>query len=330
MDQGMDSRNHAMMAGPTAWLYTVAAGLTMEPESVGFQSAVFAPPQQLIMAAMVADTEAEDTNSSQGLRHAAASKRTLMGTFAIEWSLPKPPRVDAFCYSGVCMASELRDSCGVAEAPKAYLPLHFGCENWPMNNITSVDFAEWGLPEGNCSSGLRSGRCGFDLRADLEKHCVGQPRCTVMCGYTDSPTYGFSPGVDSPHSGCVIVTAATGPAPDYTGAAFVPMPAPHFDPCFGPTYHQNRLAVKVSCGQSRGTILKINVDVPGNAAGVTKVPLLGSAADAVTITEGGADVWRGGAFVPGVEGVASARLGADSGVVEVSHGSGRYRFVRSG
>ena len=342
MDQGMNSRNHAMMGGPTSWFYLVAAGLTQPAHSIGWSSVVFAPPPQLIMQALAADTPAQfqQTNSSQGLRHVSASKQTLRGTVAIEWSLPKKPRVDGFCYSGVCMASQLHTKCAEANSTsKQYLPLHLGCENFPMNNISAITFAEWGdgRGAGNCSdngggSTLRNGSCGVDLKAQIAKRCVSQSRCTVMCGWTSSPTYGFSPGVDSANSGCVIVTPADGPAPFYKGATFVPFAPPHFDPCFGsPGWYNGYLSLRVahSCGENTGTVLTVKVTVPPNSDAITRVPLLGSASALVTITEGGRAVWRDGAFVRGeVPGVESARVVSD--VVEVLHGSGVYHFARRG
>jgi hypothetical protein len=343
MDQGMNSRNHAMMAGPTSWFYLVAAGLTQPEQGIGWSTVVFAPPPQLIMQALAADTRAQfqqRTNSSLGLRHVSASKQTLRGTVAIEWSLPKKPRVDGFCYSGVCVASQLHTKCAEANSTtKQYLPLHLGCNNFPMNNITTISFAEWGdgRGKGSCSSDgdggstLRNGSCGFDLRAQVAERCVGQSRCTVMCGWTSSTTYGYSPGVGSADSGCVIVTPADGPPPFYRGATFVPFSAPHFDPCFGrPGWYNGYLSLRLahSCGENPGTILKIKVTVPPNSDAATRVPLLGSAPTLITITEGGRVVWSDGAFVEGgAPGVVSARVVPD--VVEIHHGSGIYEFVRA-
>ena len=152
-----------------------------------------------------------------------------------------------------------------------------------------------------------------------------------MCGWTSSITYGYSPGVGSADSGCVIVTPADGPPPFYRGATFVPFSAPHFDPCFGrPGWYNGYLSLRLahSCGENPGTILKIKVTVPPNSDAVTRVPLLGSAPTLITITEGGRVVWSDGAFVEGgAPGVVSARVVPD--VVEIHHGSGIYEFVRA-
>ncbi len=342
------------LQGPTAWLYLVAAGLTQTEDSTGFETTVFAPPPQLIAQALTADTPSQwqSSNSSLGLRHASASKQTLRGTLAVEWSLPKEPRVNGFCYSGVCEASQLHESCAEASSlTKQYLPLHLGCPNYPMNNITSIDFAEWGdgRGAGNCSSGarrLRNGSCAFDLKQAIAGRCVGQTRCTVMCGYTYSSSYGYSPGVGSDKSGCVITIAGDGPPPFFHGATFIQFPAPHYDPCFGtPGWYSGYLSLRLShsCGDNRGTVLSVKVTVPPNTAAVTRLPLLGSPPSAVDITEGTGpserQLWRSGAFVPGVAGVATARLvlanssspraGAGD-IVEVIHGSGTYQFTRRG
>ena len=334
MDQGMNSHNHAMMAGPTDWFYLVAAGLTQAEDSVGWSTVVFAPPAQLIMDALRADMAIQDTNSSQGLRHASASKQTLHGRVAIEWSLPKEPRVDPFCYSGVCMPSQLHTQCAEANSvTRQYLPMHLGCPHFPMNTIKSITFAEWGdgRDAGNCTAGFERGKCGYDLKQTVAKKCVGQARCTVMCGYTASKAYGFSPGVDSAKSGCVIVTAEDGPAPGYTGAAFVPFSPPHYDPCFGTAgWYSGYLSLRLahSCSENSGTILAVKVTVPANSRGLTRLPLLGSTAGAVVITEGGKPLWRAGAAVPGVAGIESVRQTAEA--IEVRHGSGVYAFERSG
>lgn len=51
-------------------------------------------------------------------------------------------------------------------------------------------------------------------------------------------------------------------------------------------------------------------------------------ASAVIITENGTAVFKGGAYVAGVDGVAAAVVKGST--VVISHGSGSYSFVRSG
>ena len=93
----------------------------------------------------------------------------------------------------------------------------------------------------------------------------------------------------------------------------------------------NKLSVKAICpAQTRpGHVLTIEVAVPPNSDAVTKVPLLGADPASITVTEGGAAVWRDGAFVPGVKGVVGVAAESEADVVAVSHGSGRYRFTRT-
>ena len=68
--------------------------------------------------------------------------------------------------------------------------------------------------------------------------------------------------------------------------------------------------------------LSLDVTVPANVKATTAVPLAGPSA---SITEGGgAKVWSGGKYVPGVEGVAHAT--AAGGAVAIEHGSGTYAF----
>jgi alpha-L-rhamnosidase len=64
----MNSHNHPMFGSVGAWLYKALAGLTMAPDSVGFERLLFAPQ-------MVRD-----------LRHAAGSTVTVRGEVACAWS----------------------------------------------------------------------------------------------------------------------------------------------------------------------------------------------------------------------------------------------------
>ena len=104
---------------------------------------------------------------------------------------------------------------------------------------------------------------------------------------------------------------------------------------FGPggscTGQGHVLSAQVACPKplKTGTTLTIDVVVPPNSDAVTKVPLLGSDPASITVTEGGAAVWRDGAFVPGVKGVVGVAAESEADVMAVSHGSGRYRFTRT-
>ena len=77
-------------------------------------------------------------------------------------------------------------------------------------------------------------------------------------------------------------------------------------------------------------MLTVEVAVPPNSDGVTKLPLLGSDPASLAVTEGGAAVWQQGKYVSGVAGVVEAVVDSEADVLVVSHGSGRYEFVRTG
>ena len=86
----------------------------------------------------------------------------------------------------------------------------------------------------------------------------------------------------------------------------------------------NTVAVQVTCTANTGTILAVDVSLPANSLGTTKLPLLGGSLDRVIVTEGGVALWSGGRFRPGVEGVSGAA--AQGGVLAIWHGSGQYSF----
>ena len=70
----------------------------------------------------------------------------------------------------------------------------------------------------------------------------------------------------------------------------------------------------------------LNATLPPNAVARVVVPTLRPAAGAV-VAEGGATVWAGGQFVPGVPGVLSGAEGADGESVELDVGSGAFSFT---
>jgi alpha-L-rhamnosidase len=85
---------------------------------------------------------------------------------------------------------------------------------------------------------------------------------------------------------------------------------------------QIRTAWRLDTSTSPPT-LSISISIPIGSAASVAVPLRHSG----TITEGGAPVFRDGAFVPGVEGVAGAT--ASSSDVHLEVASGQYQFVTS-
>jgi alpha-L-rhamnosidase len=84
-----------------------------------------------------------------------------------------------------------------------------------------------------------------------------------------------------------------------------------------------RGAIGAAWATAAGGATALNVSLPANVAGTVSVPVAGLAA--VTVTEGGAPVWRGGAFVPGVAGVYGAAL--DGAYVTFEVGSGEFAFA---
>jgi alpha-L-rhamnosidase len=92
-------------------------------------------------------------------------------------------------------------------------------------------------------------------------------------------------------------------------------------------------SAKASMRTVRGTVasawrqtktgLAMQVEVPVNATASVSVPKRG-AAD-VVVTESGRTVWKKGAFVPGVDGIAGATDDGDAVTFDV--GSGAYRFA---
>jgi hypothetical protein len=72
------------------------------------------------------------------------------------------------------------------------------------------------------------------------------------------------------------------------------------------------------------SVLTVQVGLPANSQATTVLPLFVVDPSKVTITEGATTVWSKGAYVPGCEGVTSARV--VEGAVHVEHGSGFYAF----
>jgi len=76
--------------------------------------------------------------------------------------------------------------------------------------------------------------------------------------------------------------------------------------------------------QSRNASVNLTVTVPIGTNATVAVPAPANA----SITEGGAAVWKGGKFVPGVSGISSAKaVAAFEPYVEFEVASGSYAFV---
>ena len=272
---GMNSRDHIMFGGPGKWIYHYAGGIGQTETSLGFEHVVFTPPATLIEQAI--NKLKLNANISQPLNFVSASQKTLRGTIEFEWQVPP---------------SVAGGTCSLAEES---LPITLSC---PGSTISSVAFAEYGTPTGDCSSGFKPGTCGVNTTAAfVSKCCVGKGSCSVSCG----------------GPGC---TCAGGKSIQFA------------DPCYGT---MKKLAVKVGCAAKFGPVgptLNMRVAVPPGSDAQLVVPLLGAAAKDVVITEGSTAIFKDGAYVSGVAGITGASPSGDSIIVE--HGSGSYSFVRSG
>ena len=153
--------------------------------------------------------------------------------------------------------------------------------------FTSVAFASYGRPTGGCAA---SGP---------------PPARNATC--------------DAPASAAVVAARCVGKA-----ACTIQVNTTTFggaDPC--------PLVVKELIAALDGTCAafaySVGATVPVGARARVIVPTRGRGAAAATVTEGGAVVWRGGAFVPGVPGIAGAAATA-SGDISFDVGSGVYEF----
>jgi hypothetical protein len=79
------------------------------------------------------------------------------------------------------------------------------------------------------------------------------------------------------------------------------------------------------------TAFSLAAEVPTNAVAEVRLPFpAGAALAALVATEGGAEVFAGGAYKPGVPGVTGAAVDAASGTLSVKVGAGAYAFALSG
>jgi len=98
------------------------------------------------------------------------------------------------------------------------------------------------------------------------------------------------------------------------------------DPCFRTVKH---LDVQVTCSAAT-TGLTLTATVPTNTVATVMLPFpIGTPAGNVTVTEGGTNVWAGGAYVPGVPGITGASIVASVPAVAVEVQSGIYAFSLS-
>ena len=96
------------------------------------------------------------------------------------------------------------------------------------------------------------------------------------------------------------------------------------DPCVN-TLKQLSVSLAGSCAS---VLYEISVDLPVGGAHRVDVDLAGKSAAAAVVVEAvsGAQVWKAGAYVPGVVGVTGAAVSADGSAVQVFLGGGEYKF----
>eukprot|EP00040_Diaphanoeca_grandis_P031968 m.192534 g.192534 ORF g.192534 m.192534 type:complete len:1045 (-) comp32471_c0_seq1:82-3216(-) len=184
-------------------------------------------------------------------------------------------------------------TCGDAKEGDA---INLACTS---STIQTIAFASYGTSTGSCTSGFAKSACNLNSTVALvEKCCVGKESCVFECGGQTCDC--VSSGVSTPVA----------------------------DPCYQTVKH---LAIQVTCAAAPkpgGHVLNLNVQVPVGSDSQLVVPLLGSSPSSVMISENGTAVFKNGAYVAGVSGVTGAMATKDSIVIE--HGSGSYRFIRTG
>jgi hypothetical protein len=180
-------------------------------------------------------------------------------------------------------------------------PVALAC---PGSTIATVSFAGYGTFSGDCASGIKMGTCKSNatFNAFVNQCCVGKESCSFSC----------SSGSNAEDHKCTCGKQTAEIA----------------DPCYGTP---KQLAGKVTCAaapSAGGATLALKVSVPPGSDSRLVVPLLGSDAAKVVITENGTTVFTGGAYKTGAAGVTGAVVGKDS--ISIMHGSGDYVFERTG
>jgi hypothetical protein len=154
--------------------------------------------------------------------------------------------------------------------------------------FTSVAFASYGVPTGSCDASAGA-----------------PPAINASC--------------HAPTSADVVAALCVGKA-----ACTIDVNTTTFggvDPCFDVP----KFLITALDGTCSGISYSVDATVPVGARASVVVPTRGSSAATAIISEGGAVVWRAGAFVPGTPGIAGAVAAGDS--VEFNVGSGVYSFT---
>ena len=345
----MNSRNHAMFAGPGSWMHTYVGGITNAPDSIGYERVAFAPPATLIGRAYATLSSATTpAPAAPAIAHSISSSTiNSSSSSSFSSSIQSSITIGRRDSSDGSMTGNTTDRRAVRMAAAASDPLRWGSATKVTGRGTFGLF--WSLSPAadanqTCSTGNES--------ASVAVNCTGVGINSVVFADFGTPIGTFEPdcgnkvakgncttasslaqqvssvciGADS----CVVECTAHVAASEFMGcniSAVFPggrtkkagMPLP--DPCNG---KRKQVALQVECN---GPALSIRSTAPGNSAATTAVPLLGADAVDVSVSENGTAVWANGAFVPGARGVTSAV--ASNGAILVEHGSGVYDFRRA-
>jgi len=148
--QPVASRNHIMFGANSEWYFKHLAGLKMTEESRGWQQLALKPEVW---------NEQRGVSICANLSSTQSSIVTARGLLSGAWN---------------CIDSN-PDDCGVADEHSV---LQIKCDNG--GEISSVDFASFGTPNGTCSSGFQEFNCSAaDSMKIVSDECLGKSACSV-------------------------------------------------------------------------------------------------------------------------------------------------------
>eukprot|EP00035_Acanthoeca_spectabilis_P015620 m.312368 g.312368 ORF g.312368 m.312368 type:complete len:1248 (+) comp16402_c0_seq3:101-3844(+) len=292
--EGTDgTHNHIMFGTQGAWYFEHLAGIQKQRVN---RSNPLAPPPNVsawknirFRPTVSCDYLRQDLN----LTDVSAEVVTPQGVVSSNWQLwqcpqipspPTPPRSSSTC--------DLENEKDKAQ-PTASGFVKVGCPAGTV--ISSVLYADFGTPLGNCTSGFRPGNCSaLNATAIVTSLCVGKQDCSVP---VSTKTFG-DPCIWVPKRLAVKVSCGAHPTPN--------QPPPQFSPV-GP----------------RKFLWSVTVPVASKA--VAEMPLLGAHANNITLSANGQTIFRNGAVLQLPPGVASISQQARALLIAI--GSGSYQFV---
>ena len=138
-----------------------------------------------------------------------------------------------------------------ANAPEGQ-PASVSC---PSSAISAITFVSFGLPTGNCSTGLAPGTCGTaaNLTAAVQAVCVGQQSCSVTCVGRVPPPY--------PNGQCTLENGSGASVKFVEG-----------EPC-GPVVKRTSLSVTCAPPSPSQPRFKFVYDLQQEIAGVVRLTL---------------------------------------------------------